>query len=133
MCVRCSTASFCPHCSQSMDSLQRRIVASKVTLLEQEDPVCLLGQLPVVRGQDQRNPGLAAQPEEQRVELLARVRVQVAAWLVRDEYRRLVCKCPGHRDPLLLTAAQLRGAMRRPFRQPHGSEQLVRAFRRLTL
>src|SRR5690606_11825528 len=54
-------------------------------------------------------------------------------WLVRDEYRRLVCKCPGHRDPLLLTAAQLRGAMRRPLRQPHGSEQLVRAFRRFTL
>ena len=62
---------------------------------------------------------------------LARVRIEIARWLVSEQNRRIVCQRAGDGDSLLLPAAQLIRTVVKASAQSQQIQKLTRAIERL--
>src|SRR5690606_29934776 len=90
-----------------------------------DDALGVCGDVVLVRDQHDRLP-VAVQLLEQRHDLLARLAVQVARRLVRQQQRRLVHQRTRNRHPLALPARQLRGPVLHARPKPHTLQHQLR-------
>src|SRR5215472_3944069 len=86
---------------------------------EEDDPVGVAGGRRVVGDHDDRLAELAHAPAEQVQDLRTGARVEVAGGLVGEDDLRPAGQGPRDRDPLLLPAGQLRGAVPQPRAEAH--------------
>jgi hypothetical protein len=78
-----------------------------------------------VRDHDQRLAVVLDRLAEQRKDLAACPRVEVAGRLVREDDRRVGDQCPGDGDALLLTTGELGGPVLPPVGEADTAHQLV--------
>src|SRR5439155_8396509 len=92
---------------------------------DEENPVGRRGGLRVVGDHDDGLPQLVGAAAEQRENLRARSRVEVAGRLVGKEHGRPGDEPPGDRDALLLATGKLRRLVLAALLDSHRAQQLV--------
>src|SRR5690606_21171483 len=92
---------------------------------------CAAGELEIVSDEHQRRRALRVQAHQQIDNARARLAVEVAGRLVREEDRRLARERACQRYPLLLATGQLLRVVVRTVTESHALEQCARAGREL--
>src|SRR5579864_4747879 len=102
-------------------------VRDDLAVLERDDPRSVLGDLRLVRNEDDRDAALLFEPLENVHHFDAGPAVEIARRLVREKNRGIVQERARDGDPLLLTARQLVGMVLGPVGQAYGLERRASA------
>ena len=93
---------------------------------EVDEAIGVAGHVTVVRDHDDGDTLLAIEPHQKLHNLAARLCIDVACWLVRQEYKRFGNNSPGDRDALLLATGKLGRRVMGPALKPHAIKSTER-------
>src|SRR4051812_5153481 len=96
-----------------------------------QDAAAAGGDSTVVRDQHKCGLRLGVEVEEQRYDALARVRIEVSGWLVREQHRGPRDERARDRDALLLAARELARVVARSMFQPDATHRFQRRLARV--
>ena len=104
---------------------RRRVQRLDLAVVDDGDAVAVLGLVHVVRGHEDGDADLVAQPADVAPDGVARLRVEADRRLVEEQHRRMVQQAAGDLQPPFHAAGE--GAHQRlaPLRQPDDAEHLV--------
>ena len=113
---------------QGLANCRRRaaVAAGELPILDLQDKVVRRDKPAVVGHDHQGRPRRLLKAPENRVDLVAGFRVELAGRLVGEDQDRLLHQCPGDRHPLLFAAGKLVGAVVEPLAKADLRQQIDR-------